>query len=150
MNSELVFSFKDLLLFVLWGFLVGIFAYLLLILRRALKVMKQVNQIVDSNRESIDKTLAIVPDLTQNIESISNEVSHDIAAFRGTVDNIAETTESVSETINENKSFVDGISSFMHTMAIGKALYDKYFGHHVEVVKEVIKEVEIEPTNEEK
>ncbi len=148
MNSELIFSVKDLLLFILWALLVGIFGYLILILHRAFKMVKQVSKIVEDNKESIDKTLAIVPDLTQNIESISGEVSHDISAFRETIDNVSETTESVTETINENKSFIDGLSSFMHTISIGKALYDKYFGDKIVDIKDVVSEVEKEMSKE--
>jgi len=142
MNSEIVISLKDILLFALWGLLVVIFTYLILILHKAFKVIKNVNAVVEDNRPKIDATMEIVPDLTKNIEVISGEFAHDVSAFRGTVDNVAETTESVTETIKENQSFMEGIASFMHTVAIGKALYDKFFGEKLETVKEVIRETE--------
>jgi len=148
MGNQMIFTFKDLLLFVLWGCLVTLLIYLVLILRRALLVMKQVNQIVDGNRKSIDATMDVVPLLTKHLETITDEVAHDVQAFRGTVDNIAETAESVTDTINENQNFVGGLSSFMHTVSIGKALYDKYFGDKVKEFKDVVSEVE--KTGEEK
>lgn len=142
MDSQMIFTFKDLLLFVLWGCLVTLLIYLVLILRRALLIVKQVNQIVDGNRKSIDATMEVVPLLTKHLESITDEVAHDVQAFRGSVDNIAETAESVTNTINENKDFVGGLSSFMHTVSIGKALYDKYFGEKVKDFKDIVSEVE--------
>lgn len=142
MDSQMIITFKDLLLFVLWGCLVTLLIYLVLILRRALLVMKQVNQIVDGNRKSIDATMEVVPLLSKHLETITDEVAHDVKAFRGTVDNIAETAESVTDTINTNQDFVGGLSSFMHTASIGKALYDKYFGDKMKDFKDIVSEVE--------
>lgn len=147
MNSEIVISLKDILLFVLWGLLVVIFTYLILILAKGHKMIKAINNVVEDNRVKIDATLDVVPDLTKNIEIITGEFAHDVSAFRGTVDNVAETTESVTETLKDNQSFMDGIASFMHTVAIGKAIYDKFFGEKLEKVKEVIKETEEELKN---
>lgn len=136
MDTVFVFSFKDLLMFILWGALVTLVIYLVLIFRKVLHTVKQVNLLVEEQRKNIDATMAIVPDLTKNINAISEEAAHDIQAFRSTIDNIAETTDSVTSTINENKGFVDGLSSFMHTVSIGKVLYDKYFSKGVKDVKD--------------
>ncbi len=141
MDNQLVITVKDLLLFILWGALLTLFIYLILILRRALKIVKSVNQVVDENRANIDATLNIVPDLSKHIEVITGEVAHDVQSFRTTIDNIAGTTESVTGTIKENQSFVSGLSSFLHTMSIGKALYDKYFGGKIRDIKETVSEV---------
>lgn len=142
MDSTMVFTVKDMLLFILWGALVTLFVYLILVVRRALLIVKQINKIVDDNKVNIDATMDIVPGLTKNIDAISEEVAHDIKAFRGTVDNISETTEAVTSTIKENKGFVEGLSSFMHTLSIAKVLYDKYFGKAVNDVKEAAADVD--------
>ena len=142
MDSQLIITVKDLLLFILWGSIVTLFAYLILILRRVLKIVKSVNQVVDGNRENIDATLDIVPELTKHVEAITGEVAHDIQSFKTTVDNIAGTTESVTGKIKENQGFVDGLGSFMHTFAIGKAFYDKYFASKVDDIKETLNEVD--------
>lgn len=150
MENQLVITVKDLLLFILWGSLVTLFVYLILVVRRVLLIVKQVNQVVDGNRQNIDATLDIVPELSKHIEVITGEVAHDVQAFRTTIDNIAGTTESITETVKENQGFVDGLSSFMHTFSIGKALYDKYFGSKIKdfkvTVAEVKKEMEDEPS----
>lgn len=141
MDNQLVITVKDLLLFILWGALVTFFIYLILILRRALKIVKSVHLIVDENRANIDATLDVVPDLSKHIEVITGEAAHDVQSFRATIDNIASTTESVTGTIKENQGFVSGLSSFLHTMSIGKALYDKYFGGKMKDFKETVSEV---------
>ncbi|MDN5351219.1 MAG: hypothetical protein PWQ12_135 [Clostridiales bacterium] len=136
MDSQLVITLKDFLLFILWAGLAVIFIYLILILSRALRVMKQINLIVEDNRKSIDDTLEVVPDLTKNIEAISGEISHDIAAFRDSVDNVAETAGSVTDTLKKNKGAIEALSSFLHTVSVGKVLYDKYFKEKVDDVKD--------------
>jgi len=142
MDSQLVITLKDFLLFILWGGIVTLFVYLILILRRVLKVMKAFNEVVASNRENIDATLNIVPDLTKHVEAITGEVAHDVQAFRSTIDNIAGTTESITGTIKENQGFMSGLSSFMHTVAIGKAFYDKYFASRIKDIKDTVSEAE--------
>lgn len=145
MNSEMVFTFKDLLLFGLWGCLVTVLIYLIRILRRTFLTMKDIQSIVKDNKRQIDATMDIIPQLTQNVETISQEVAHDIQAFRSTVDNIADTTEAVTETIKSNKGVMEGLSSIMHSAAITKALYDKFFGEKVKAAKDVFNSVEKEP-----
>lgn len=141
MDSQLVISVKDLLLFILWGGIVTIFVYLIMILRHALKVVKSVNGVITDNRQSIDDTLTIVPDLAKHVETITGEVAHDVKAFRPTVDNIAETSHSITDTLKENQGFVDGLSSFMHTVSIGKVLYDRYFSGKMHDIKDAANEV---------
>lgn len=141
MDSTLVFSLKDVLMFILWGALVTLLVYLILIFRNALLTVKSVRKLVEDQSKNIDATMVLVPDLTRNITAITEEAAHDLQAFRGTVDNIAETTDAVTSTINENKGFVDGLSSFMHTVSIGKVLYDKYFAKGVKDVKNAANDV---------
>lgn len=140
MDSQLVITLKDFLLFILWGGIVTLFIYLILILRRVLKVMKAFNEVVDGNRENIDATMNIVPDLTKHVEMITGEVAHDVQAFRSTIDNIAGTTESITDTIKENQGFMNGLSSLMHTVAIGKTFYDKYFASKIKDIKDTVNE----------
>lgn len=141
MNSTLVFSLKDLLLLILWGSIVTLFIYLILVVKRAFHIVKQMDQLIKENRSQIDATIDILPSLTENLDAITEEVAHDMQAFRGTVDNIAETTEAVSKTVKENKGFVEGLSSFMHTVSIAKVLYDKYFGNVAKDIKEASEDV---------
>lgn len=142
MDSQLVITLKDFLLFILWGGIVTLFVYLILILRRVLKVIKAFNEVVDGNRENIDATLNIVPDLTKHVEAITGEVAHDVQAFRSTIDNIAGTTESITDTIKENQGFMNGLSSLMHTVAIGKTFYDKYFASKIKDFKVTVSEAD--------
>jgi len=94
--------------------------------------MKHVNSVIEDNRIEIDAILKEAPGISQNVNTISEEVAHDITQFRGTVDNIAETTESVTEVVKDNQSVVDGLTSIFHTASIAKGAYDKFFSKEAE------------------
>lgn len=140
MPTTITFTFQDLLLFVLWGLLVTVFVLLIMILIKAWKIMKHLQFVVSDNKVHIDKTLEIVPKLSDNFEKISSEIAHDVAAFRPTVDHVAATSENVTAKLNENSGLVSGIGSIVHTISIGKALYDKYFGKKTEATLTDLKE----------
>lgn len=140
MPTTITFTFQDLLLFILWGLVVVIFVLLIRILWKAFKIMKILQMTVSDNREHIDKTLEIAPKLADNVEKISAEIAHDVAAFRPSVDNVAETSEKVTRKLNENAGLASGLGSIVHTISIGKALYDKYFGKKVDTTLADLKE----------
>lgn len=146
MPTTITFTFQDLLLFILWGLVVAVFVLLIRILLRALKIMKEIQLTVSENREHIDRTIELVPKISNHVEAISSEVAHDIAAFRPTIDNVAQTTENVSAKLEENSGLVGGIGAIMHTVSIGKALFDRYFGKKMETsigdIKDAILDVE--------
>lgn len=147
MPTTITFTFQDLLLFVLWGLVAAVFVLLIRILLKALKIMKEIRCTVSENRPHIDKTIELVPKISDNVEKISTEFAHDIAAFRPTVDNIAETSENVTAKLDENTGLVSGIGSIVHTVSIGKALYDKYFGKKAEATMNDIKDAILDVEN---
>lgn len=147
MPTTITFTFQDLLLFVLWGLVVTVFVLLIRILLKALKIVKEIQLTVSENRAHIDKTIEFVPKISDHVEKISGELAHDIAAFRPTVDNIAETSQNVTAKLDENAGLVSGIGSIVHTISIGKALYDKYFGKKIETTMSDIKDVILDVGN---
>ena len=127
MNSEIVFTLKDLGMFVLWGLLVAVLIYILLILVRFYRSFKELMAIVDDNRQNIDKVLDEAPGISQNINQISGEVSHIMTSFHGTIDNVAETSEAVTGNFKDNNELVSQISTFFKILATIKEGYDKLF-----------------------
>ena len=127
MNSEIVFTLKDLGMFVLWGLLVAVLIYILLILVRFYRSFKEVMAIVDDNRENINQVLDEAPGITKNVNQISEEVSHIMTAFHGTVDNVAETSEEVTGTFKDNNELVGQISAVFKILATIKDGFDRLF-----------------------
>ena len=127
MNTIITFTLKDLLLCGVYLALIAMIIYIIKILMKAHSSMKHINAIVEDNRKEIDAVLKEAPGISQNVNTISEEVAHDIAQFRGTVDNIAETTESVTGVVKENQTVVDSLTSVFHTASMAKGAYDKFF-----------------------
>lgn len=127
MNTVITFTLKDLLLSGVYLSLIIMLIYIIKLLIKANGSLKNVNALIKDNRKEIDLILKEAPGIAQNVNTISEEVAHDVAQFRGTVDNIAETTENVTEVVKENQSVVDGLTSVFHTASIAKNTYDKFF-----------------------
>jgi ABC-type transporter Mla subunit MlaD len=127
MNSEIVFSLKDLGMFVLWGLLVAVLIYILLILVRFYRSFKQIMAIVDENRTNINQVLDEAPSITKNVNQISGEVAHIMESFHGTVENIADTSEEVTGTFKENNELVGQISTVFKILATIKEGIDRVF-----------------------
>lgn len=128
MNTQIVFSLSDLGWLVIWGLVVVILVYLILILFRFYRSFKKIMAIVDDNRVNINKVLDEAPGITQNVNEISEEVSHAMQAFRGTVDNIATTTGAATGKIVENNDVVSQITLFFKVVATIKDGLDKVLG----------------------
>lgn len=127
MNSEIVFSLKDLGMFVLWGLLVAVLIYILLILVRFYRSFKQIMAIVDENRTNINQVLDEAPSITKNVNQISGEVAHIMESFHGTVENIADTSEEVTGTFKDNNELVGQISTVFKILATIKEGIDRVF-----------------------
>lgn len=128
MNTQLVFSLKDLGIFVLWGLLVAILIYILLVLIRFYKSFKQIMAIVDDNRENINHVLDEAPGISKNVNQISEEAAHFMSAFHGTIDNVAETSESVTGNIKDNKDIVGQIATVFKVLGVIKEGLDRLLG----------------------
>lgn len=96
--------------------------YTILILRKSYLTIKEVQKVVEDNKESIDKTLLEIPEVTKNVKRITEEVAHGAEAFHGTVDNIAETSNTVTAKVNNSVS--EGLASILHTATLGKKAFD--------------------------
>lgn len=133
MNTQIVFTLKDLGMFVLWGLLVAVLIYILLILVRFYRSFKQIMAIVDENRQNINQVLDEAPGITKNVNQISEEAAHFMSAFHGTVDNVAETSEAVTGTFKDNSDVVGKISMVFKVLNVLKDGIDKLRGKDVEM-----------------
>jgi methyl-accepting chemotaxis protein len=127
MNLQIVFTLKDLGLLVLWGLIVVVLVYILLILIRFYRSFKEIMAIIDENRQNINQVLDEAPGITKNVNQISGEVSHFMEAFHGSVDNVAETSESVTGSFKDNNELVSQISAIFKILTTIKDGLDRFF-----------------------
>lgn len=150
MNTQIVFTLKDLGMFVLWGLLVAVLIYILLILVRFYRSFKQIMAIVDENRQNINQVLDEAPGITKNVNQISEEAAHFMSAFHGTVDNVAETSEAVTGTFKENSDIVSKISMVFKVLGVLKDGIDKLRGKEEDIATEeetIVKSTSTDSTN---
>ena len=126
MNGEIIFTLKDIGMFVLWVLLCGILVYIILLLKNLYSSVKVLKGIIKNNEESINKVLDESPGISKNINDISSDLAYDMSLFKGTVENIAETSESVTNVIKENNTIVDTVSSVLHSATLAKKSVDKF------------------------
>jgi len=109
--NELTVSLSDLGMIILWAALLVLIIYLTLVLKNLYGTLKEVQEVLSTNRENIDNTLAQVPSIAQNIEEITGEVSHDVQTVRGTLDAIAHKSEIAAASIDDTGDIITGIAS---------------------------------------
>lgn len=71
MNTQIVFSLKELFLAGLMIALIVFIAYLVLVLREVLLSVKLVRTLIAEKRENIDEILEITPSIMGNVDRIS-------------------------------------------------------------------------------
>jgi uncharacterized protein YoxC len=134
MGNIISFTLKDIGMFVLWGLIIVILYYIIIILKNLYSSLKEINTIIHKNQENVDKILNEAPDLTKNIKNISKEVSDNLIKFRSSVDNVAKSTEEVTKTIKENNVLNKQLTSIFHTISMIKNLFDKYINNDKKIV----------------
>jgi len=128
MTNVISFTLKDIGMFVLWGLLVVILYYLVLVLKSLYLSVRDIRKIIKTNQENVDQILNEAPGISKNANAISKELSDTLIKFRGSIDNVAESTENITETLKENDTINKKLASIFQTLNIFKTLYAKYFG----------------------
>ncbi|OPL07487.1 MAG: hypothetical protein AVO33_05025 [delta proteobacterium ML8_F1] len=96
MNTQIVFTLNDLGKFALWAALIIVLIYIIFILRRIFMSLRDINKVLEDNRDHIDEILKTAPGITKNFDSLSKNLAKDVAAFNGTVENLANITEKMT------------------------------------------------------
>lgn len=127
MTNVISFTLKDIGLFVLWGLIVVLLYYLVLVLKSLYLSVRDIRKIIESNQENVDEILKEAPGISKNVNAISKEVSDNLVKFRGSIDNVAVSTENITETLKENDTINKKLASIFQTLNIFKTLYERYF-----------------------
>jgi hypothetical protein len=86
--------------------------------------MKEIQKILATNKENIEKTLTEVPSIAQNIDSITSEVSHNVKTVRGAIDSISEKGEAAATSLGSG-DFITNIMSLFQVVMFVKNLFGK-------------------------
>lgn len=111
--SNITITLNDLGLMILWAALLVLIGYLVLALKRFNDTLKEFREILNNNKENIEKTLNEIPSIAKNIDAITGEVSHDVKSVRDTVDTITEKSGAAAKSITDTDSIITGITSII-------------------------------------
>lgn len=118
-------SLGDLGLMILWAALLVLIIYIILVLKKFNATMKEIQEVIGSNKENIEKTLNEIPSIAKNLDEITGEVSHDVKAVRGTIDSITEKSEIAATSLTNTGDLINGISSAIQVGFFLKNLIEK-------------------------
>lgn len=125
MFNEMI-SWGELITLVLFVLGSALIFYLILAVANLLRILKNVNQIIEKNKDSINKTVVKLPEITDNTSKITGMVKDNLEGIGKVVDDVGKISETVkkgAETIQKDivlkaKSIIDIIDAI-------KKMYDK-------------------------
>ena len=125
--DNIILSISDLGLILLWIALLVLICYLVIILKRFNDTLRDVQEILSNNKESIEGTLNELPSIAKNIDSITGEVSHDIKAVRDTIDTITEKSGAAAKSLTDTDSIITGITAIIQMFVFIKNFWENTF-----------------------
>ena len=124
----------DLGLIILWAALLVLIFYLILVLRKFNATLKEVEEIISTNKENIQKTLDEIPSIAKNIDTITGEVSDDVKSVRDTIDTITEKSGAAAEALADTDSIITGIAAIIQVFLFVKNFWKNTFPKKKRVV----------------
>jgi len=99
-----VVTWEDLIKVVLFILGVGVLFYLLLAVSHLVGILKNINKMLEKNRESITSTLGQLPAITENVAKVSDIVRDEMESLQKIVGNIGKISDTAKETADMLKN----------------------------------------------
>lgn len=125
MFDEMI-SWGELIVLVLFVLGSALIFYLILAVANLLRILKNVNQIIEKNKDNINDSVGKLPDITDNAAKITGMVKDNLDGLGkvvGDVGKISETVKKGAETIQ--KDIVLKAKSVLDIIDAAKTMYDK-------------------------
>ncbi|MCG8540538.1 MAG: DUF948 domain-containing protein [Clostridia bacterium] len=120
-------NLNDLGMMILWAALLVLIVYLILVLKKFNDTIREVNEIIEVNKENIEKTLGEMPSIAKNIDEITGEVAHDVKAVRDTIDTITEKSGAAAKSLDDTDSIITGITAIIQCIVFIKNFLENVF-----------------------
>lgn len=93
-----VVTWSDLIKIVLFLLGVGVLFYLLLAVSHLVGILKNINKMLDKNRESISNTIEQLPAITLNVAKVSDIIKEEMESLQKIVGNIGKISDAAKDT----------------------------------------------------
>ncbi len=121
-----VISVKDLISFIL--FLLGATAvlYLVIVLHNVNKLVKQVSLVIADNKTNIDKTMEVMPEVANNLNSTVVSIKGTVDRTGNIIDNFEGTVSEVAASFEDtSESIIDVIKASINVIKTIMSLFSK-------------------------
>lgn len=130
---EKMISWGELITIVLFVLGAALLFYLILALANLLKILKNVNKLIDDNKDNIDKTIKHLPEISENTAKATTLIKDNLEDIDKVVKNVGKISTSVKDGVDiiqkdillKAKSFLDIIDSIKRLFEKRKAKSDK-------------------------
>lgn len=119
-------SVKDLISFIL--FLLGATAvvYLVIVLHNVNKLVKQVSLVIADNKTNIDKTMEVMPEMANNLNSTVVSIKGTVDRTGNIIDNFEGTVSEVAASFEDtSESIIDVIKASINVIKTIMSLFSK-------------------------
>lgn len=103
-------SLQELLKFIMYLLGIGVLAYLLIILKNAADIIKNVQKLSDENYDNINEAVASTSNIIKSVDSITNTLDE-------TLENISPEVDGIVHSANNITSRVESVSDLMDNAA---------------------------------
>ena len=123
---EIMIPLSELVTIIL--FLLGATAliFIILVLSKLLNVLKNVNSIVEGNKENIDKTIEKLPGITDNALEITDMLKNNMSDIQGVFESIGKISDTVKKGVDTiNNDIILKAKSIVDIIDAVKKMFDK-------------------------
>lgn len=123
---ELMISLGDLITIVLFILGSALLVYLILVVSKLLRVIKNVDEIVEKNKENIQKSIEKLPEITDNAAKITGMVKNNLDSVQHVFDDVGKISTTVRDGVETiQKDIILKVKSVLDIIDIVKRLIEK-------------------------
>jgi predicted PurR-regulated permease PerM len=121
---NVVFTLQEIAVFILFLLAVGVGVYLIIALRNINSLTREINQVVEANRSSIDLTLSYLPEISENLRESSIGIRKSVCQTEAAIDVL---TDNVTDAVTTVNKAADSITTYSVIVTeIVKTLMDMF------------------------
>ncbi|MFP4348714.1 MAG: hypothetical protein ACOCWY_01710 [Thermodesulfobacteriota bacterium] len=119
-----VFTLQEIAVFILFNLAVGVGIYLIIVLRNINSLAREINEVVEANRTSIDLTLSYLPEISENIRESSIGIRKSVCQTEAAIEVL---TDNVTDAVTTVNKAADSITTYSVIVTeIVKTLMDMF------------------------
>ncbi len=123
---EIMISLNDLIAIVLFILGSALICFLILALSNLLRVLRNVNQLIEKNKDHIDKTVEKLPEIAENTSKITGMVKNNLNDIQHVFENVGKISDTVKKGVDTiQNDIILKAKTFLDLFDAIKRLFEK-------------------------